>query len=593
MKYFVPFVLALLAALALIGCARKPLTPATPWADVANDSLSFFTTSTDPGGLRVCYVFDWGDGSTTTTGYFASGDTGYCPHEFADTRVRYVRVRARNENGVASGWSPSLRFRLSEPPGLADTIRGLRCAAVNRRYHASVCVTDMDGDSVAVKFLWDDSTASDWSALVPSGSVVTDSCVWTELGPHIARVILRDEGCTLRRPNWTKTVNVSAIGVAWSYCGDAEYYDATPTLGMVDGEPVLFCGVWSVLDCYALDGRRLWRRDCCGSGFAPSLSPDGSRLYLTDLDSGLVCLDTRTGQLIWTMPLASIDGAECTPAIGPSGAIYMTVFGPEDYWLRRVSDCGESAAVNWNVRISDDNATSTGSVAVGTSGFVYAIGQNCTPDMSILAAVDSAGTVLGKDSTHLLYAGPPVVDSRDRVVVTDETGGLYCFNIDGSLAYNVTTTLITSGSTAIGRDGDVIVTDQGGWTRGYDSAGREIWSSTANTAGWNTPCVAQESTVIAYDADFASVYALDDHGRTLWEYSVLDSLGIEERRGRHLSEGEEKPSPVIGPNGNIYLANAYYGFFCLSGTNLHMANTAWPTYNHDNAHSGWAGRQQR
>ena len=167
MKYLIPAALALFGALALVGCARKPLTPVTPWADLADDSLSFFTTSTAPGGLKICYVFDWGDGSTTTTDYLMSGDTGYCSHEFADTRVHYVRVMSRNEKGAHSGWSPSLRFRLSQPPQLADTICGLRCGAVDRWYHSSVRVTDPDGDSVAVRFVWGDLPAGSWSTFVP------------------------------------------------------------------------------------------------------------------------------------------------------------------------------------------------------------------------------------------------------------------------------------------------------------------------------------------------------------------------------------------------------------------------------------------
>ena len=184
MKYLVPVVLVLFCASAFVGCARKPMTPARPWADVPNDSLVFFTTSTEPGGLKVCYIFDWGDGSTTTTEYFASGDTGYCSHEFADTRVRYVRARARNENGVASGWSPSLRFRLTEPPQLADTVFGLTRWVADRWYHASVRVTDPGADSVAVRFNWDDSTLGSWSALIPSGGVATDSCRWATTGPR-------------------------------------------------------------------------------------------------------------------------------------------------------------------------------------------------------------------------------------------------------------------------------------------------------------------------------------------------------------------------------------------------------------------------
>jgi hypothetical protein len=52
------------------------------------------------------------------------------------------------------------------------------------------------------------------------------------------------------------------------------------------------------------------------------------------------------------------------------------------------------------------------------------------------------------------------------------------------------------------------------------------------------------------------------------------------------------PTPIVGPDGNIYLVY-YEGICCLATSGARLANTAWPTYNHDNAHSGWAGRPQR
>jgi hypothetical protein len=54
-------------------------------------------------------------------------------------------------------------------------------------------------------------------------------------------------------------------------------------------------------------------------------------------------------------------------------------------------------------------------------------------------------------------------------------------------------------------------------------------------------------------------------------------------------EGDGCPSPVIGPNGDLYLASGD-GMLCLAGAGLRMAATAWPTFNHDAARSGWAGR---
>jgi len=580
---------------ALFGCAKKPLTPVTPWADIANDSLCFFTTSSDAGDLKVCYIFDWDDGSMTTTDYYASGDTCFCPHEFTDTRVHYIRVRTRNEKGVASGWSPSLRFRLSEPPRLADTIFGLPRWAVDRWYRASVRVTDPDGDSVAVRFVWGDLPAAAWSSFVPSGSVISDSCKWSVIGPHTVQVILKDKGCTVTRSTAAKNVSVSQMAIVWSTIDAELMYEGTPTLGLIDGEPVLYCAEYDgALDCYTLDGRRLWSSPVPGTaGYAASLSADGSRLYpATACDTGIVCLDSRTGRRLWS--LASCGDACCTPAIGPDGAIYVvtTPAWDSDY-LRRVHDFGDSARVEWSLFLGVASPVDKGAV-VGRDGTVYAVGYDHLHQCSFLVAVDSNGDVLWEDSARIQIGGTPVIDGQDRILVADLNGGIYCYNPDGSLAWCVATEGLCPGSTAIGIDDQVIVTtDELACIRNFDSHGNERWTSSGelDLQGWNTPCVTKDSTVIAFDEGSGYVYEIDDDGRTLWEFSIYDSLYYDKHRPKRL-DGEGYTSPAIGPNGDLYVT-IEEGLVCIAHGGLKLASTAWPTYKHDNAHSGWAGRQQR
>jgi outer membrane protein assembly factor BamB len=575
-------VVCLLAA--LMGCAKKVLpTPATPWADVVHDSLSLLTTITDPEGLKVCYVFDWGDGSTTTTDYFASSETGCCVHEFYDTRVHYVKARARNENGVASGWSPSLRFRLTEPPQLVDTIIGRPRWAIDRWYHASVRVSDPEADSVAVKFVWGDLPAAGWSAFVPSGSVVTDSCKWSVIGPHSVGVVLRDKGGTMTSSSAVKTVNVSKMAVIWTNIDDGREYEATPTLGSIAGQPVLFCEAADGIDCYSLDGQLKWRAPLPKpSGCAGSLNSDGSRLYLTDYDYGLVCLDAAAGTQKWSL---SVKGGYCTPAIGSDGAVYVTV---RDYDLvvKRIRDCGDSAVVEWSVTVGD-NDYACGPV-LDRNGVVYATGVEYPSGLSTLVAIDADGTVLWRAATPGRSGGSPVIDSRNRVLIADWQGCLTCFNPDGTLAWSVLTNQLWPNCVAIGRDDQVIVTDVTGGIFSFDSAGRQQWQSAIWVYGGNTPGVAQDGVIIDGDEDY--LCGIDANtGLTLWTFSLWDSLDYAKRRAS-IAEGDGNPSVVVGPAGDLYLAS-YAGLFCVSNSDLRMANTAWPTYNHDNAHSGWAGRQ--
>jgi hypothetical protein len=586
MKYLIPAVLALVGALALVGCARKPLTPAAPWTDVVNDTMYFLATTTDPGGLNIEYLFDWGDGQLArTTRRYESGETAYIKHSFVDPAWCEVRVQASNEKGKSSEWSAPLRFRRSHPPIISDdTISGLVRWAINRWYRASVRVTDPDGDSVSVRFEWDGDKGRAWTAFVPSGSVITDSCLWTAGGPHAVGLIAKDKGSVVTRAP-VKSVSVGQMAVVWDTYDEELLYDGTPTLGLIDGEPVLYC-VFDAVDCYTLDGRLRWSAPASGNGYAPSLSADGSRLYLTDYDNGLVCFDSRTGQRMWF--LASCAGW-CTPALGPDGALYVASAPDCVYELQRIRDCGDSAVTEWSLPLGDWGPIDIG-VVVGRNGTVYANGFDFEANCSFLVAAAPNGTVLWKDSARIEMSGVPVIDSRDRILVADQSGCLYCFNPDGTLAWSTTTNELSVNSIAVGNDDEIIVTYGCGWLGTYDSSGRQGWTSPINLPGGNTPCVAQDSTVFAFDPE-GYVYCIGSSGQTLWEFSVWDSLGVGNRRPKRL-EGQGCTSAVIGPNGDLYLAT-YYGLVCVSHGGLKMAHTAWPTYNHDNAHSGWAGRQQR
>jgi outer membrane protein assembly factor BamB len=280
-------------------------------------------------------------------------------------------------------------------------------------------------------------------------------------------------------------------------------------------------------------------------------------------------------------------GGNYTPAIGPDNAIYA-VAGPS--WiceLSRIRDCGDSASVEWTLPLGDCGPYDNGMI-VGRDGTVYAVGYDALAECSFLVAVDSAGNVQWKDSARIEVGGTPVIDSRDRIIVADQSGGLYCFNKDGSLGWSASSDPLWPNCIAVGWDDDVIVICDDARIRCFDSQGRQRWISDAPVDVYsNTPCVVQDSSIIVVDPD-GYVHCIGSAGQTLWEFSVWDSLWGDERRAKRL-DGEGYSSPVIGPNGDLYVAIGE-ALVCIAHGKLKMANTAWPTYNHDNARSGWAGR---
>jgi len=89
---------------------RAPLTPSgVSGARTVrpNEDSTFAAATTDPEQDLITYVFDWGDGTSTTAPGYASGDSVRMLHAWADTGLFAVRVKARDQYAHESDWSPS------------------------------------------------------------------------------------------------------------------------------------------------------------------------------------------------------------------------------------------------------------------------------------------------------------------------------------------------------------------------------------------------------------------------------------------------------------------------------------------------------
>lgn len=91
-------------------------TLAVPETVAAGVAALALAVTTDPEGDAVVYRFDWGDGSETVTERYASGDTCQQYHTWPVPQAATVRVRARDDFGNWSDWSPG-RSVLVLPPG--------------------------------------------------------------------------------------------------------------------------------------------------------------------------------------------------------------------------------------------------------------------------------------------------------------------------------------------------------------------------------------------------------------------------------------------------------------------------------------------
>jgi hypothetical protein len=373
--------------------------------------------------------------------------------------------------------------------------------------------------------------------------------------------------------------------VVWT--NDEVYVTTSPALGLAGGKAVVCVvsepGVWAV----NADGttRWKWESEPMSAHSGPSTNADGSRLYVADDNKGVICFDVATGAILWQ--LAEQYG-DCTPVVGPGGAIYVTSLDG----VTRIRDLGDTAAVEWTVA-SPQQSTN---VVLGASGVIYGISYGSfEPCAAKVFALDSSGKLLWQDTSHVTddYGGVmncPALDSRGRLLVASGCDSLVCFSPDGSVAWSAEAPGLYGGGITVGF-GDRI------YVQSYDdncvycleANGRLKWMGATEASGdLNNVCALADSSII-FVGFGECVDCKNWNGTSRWSFNIVDSLDLSGQPRPANLEGDDSPTPLVGPDGRIYVGYGD-GLCCLTVGGVPLANTAWPTYNHDNAHSGWAGR---
>ncbi len=84
---------------------QKPDAPSGPTEAEAGDEVTFTASSTDPDGIMVRLVFDWGDGNTTKSILVANGATAKANHIYSAAGNYEVRVAAEDAQLARSPFS--------------------------------------------------------------------------------------------------------------------------------------------------------------------------------------------------------------------------------------------------------------------------------------------------------------------------------------------------------------------------------------------------------------------------------------------------------------------------------------------------------
>lgn len=132
---------------------ETPSTPSGPTSGYRGTSYTYSTATIDPDGDNVRYQFDWGDGSTTMTVWYASGATASASHSWSSLGTYNVMVRAQDVYEEWSCWSPSLNVNIvNRVPNTPSTPSGPTSGYRNVWYTYSTTATDPDGDNIRYEF---------------------------------------------------------------------------------------------------------------------------------------------------------------------------------------------------------------------------------------------------------------------------------------------------------------------------------------------------------------------------------------------------------------------------------------------------------
>jgi hypothetical protein len=183
-------------AVVICSSNNNPNTPATPSGTTLGSPSTVYTytsSTTDPDGDQLYYLFDWGDGTNSSwVGPYASGATASANHSWSASGTYLVKVKVKDFMQAQSGWSNTLSVTINLPPNKPAKPSGTTLGAPNVVYTYTSSTTDPEGNQVYYLFDWGDGTNSSWVGPYASGATASANHSWSSSGTYQVKVKTKD-----------------------------------------------------------------------------------------------------------------------------------------------------------------------------------------------------------------------------------------------------------------------------------------------------------------------------------------------------------------------------------------------------------------
>jgi hypothetical protein len=181
----------------------QPSKPDGKTLVVWNRQYSYTSSTTDPNGDQIFYMFDWGDGSNSGwIGPFSSGQTGTAQHSWTELGSYSVRVKARDSWGAGSPMSESLTVVVTDnTPPFDPTVDGPAQIKPRVAQTYTIAAVDEFDHRVFFDIDWGDGNGAAGLGPYDSGQAVEMTHTWTKKGTYKIKVLASDEFGM--ESNWT------------------------------------------------------------------------------------------------------------------------------------------------------------------------------------------------------------------------------------------------------------------------------------------------------------------------------------------------------------------------------------------------------